>query len=91
MNFASTLNNEGFTEKAPSFDSWVLLSGGVVETVFYKEVASKHVHNKCFYEVVDAVNYEQTHVPMIGKIHTCKFFDFNTMCNECVSATLKTY
>ena len=41
--FASKLNNEGFIEKAPSFDLWVLLSGGIVETVFYKEVASKRV------------------------------------------------
>ena len=40
--FASTWNNEGFIKKAPSFDSWVLLQGGVVETILYKEVASNH-------------------------------------------------
>ena len=42
--FASELNKEGFIEKAPSFDSWVLLSDGVVEPVFYKEVACEHVY-----------------------------------------------
>ena len=55
--FASELNNEGFIEKAPSFDSWVLLSSGIVETVFHKEVASKHVYPDFLTSLVDTVTY----------------------------------
>ena len=49
-----------------SFDSWVLLSGGVVDTVFYKEVAHKHVYPKFLRSLVDAFNDEQTHFLVIG-------------------------
>ena len=41
--FVSELNNEGFMEKAPSFDSGFLLSSGAVEKISSKEAASNHV------------------------------------------------
>ena len=81
--FSSELNYEGFIEKALSFDSWVLLSGGVVETVFSKQVASMHVYPQFLTSLVDAINFEQTHFPVIGKIDICKYIDFNSTLQEC--------
>lgn len=77
--FVDMLHASGFIPFAYDFESWVILSGGMVENVLYKDCVSKHVYPKLLTDVVEVVDFSVTHFPVIGRVSKTKYEDFLKM------------